>query len=412
MYRISAVLLGFLVAVPFAPALAAAPVKATQDVPGMRFSIAPSDLPAPYATPAEAVSAERIGRPDAAVLRLPPGFHANLFAAGLDSPRWLAVAPNGDVFLSEPRSGKVTLLRDADGDGKAEKIVTFASGFARPHGLAFHDGALYVSDTRAVWRVQYKSGALRGGETTRITKDGIGGSGNHWATNIAFSPKGQLFVAIGSAGNVDEEALPRASVQLVTAGGKLETFASGLRNPVGIAFYPGTDDLYTVVNERDGLGDDLPPDYLTRIRKGDFFGWPYAYIGPHPDPDYGKKRPDLVKATKTPDVLFQAHSAPLGLVFYTGTKFPVEYRGNAFVSLHGSWNKHQPTGYKIVRVKFRDSRPENAYENFATGFRAGTSAPARVYGRPVGLAIAKDGSLLIADDTGKAVWRISYEGKK
>jgi glucose/arabinose dehydrogenase len=178
-----------------------------------------------------------------------------------------------------------------------------------------------------------------------------------------------------------------------------------------MAFYPGTDDLYVTVNERDGLGDSLPPDYLTRIRQGEFFGWPYAYTGPHPDPDYGAKRPDLVAKTKTPDVLFEAHSAPLGLVFYDASQFPPEYRGDAFVALHGSWNSSRPTGYKIVRVRFHNGRPENGYEDFLTGFWDGSTSPASVWGRPVGLAVARDGSLLIADDTGGVVWRVSYVGK-
>jgi glucose/arabinose dehydrogenase len=200
-------------------------------------------------------------------------------------------------------------------------------------------------------------------------------------------------------------------VQKIAPDGSHIVFASGLRNPVGMAFYPGSDDLYVTVNERDGLGDSLPPDYLTRIRQGEFFGWPYAYIGPHPDPDYGRKRPDLVARTKSPDVLFEAHSAPLGLVFYEGNQFPAEYRGNAFVALHGSWNSSRPTGYKVVRIKFQNGRPENVYEDFLTGFWDGSTSPAQVLGRPVGLAVARDGSLLIADDTGGVVWRVSYAGK-
>jgi glucose/arabinose dehydrogenase len=177
------------------------------------------------------------------------------------------------------------------------------------------------------------------------------------------------------------------------------------------AVYPGTDNLFVTVNERDMLGDSLVPDYMTQIRQGDFFGWPYAYIGPHPDPDFGAKRPDLVKKTKVPDVLFASHSAALGLVFYEGAQFPAEYKGSAFVALHGSWNRGNPTGYKVVRVKFANDKSENAYENFATGFWDGSSVPAKVWGRPAGLAVTKDGSLLIADDVGKTVWRVRYKGK-
>jgi len=199
-------------------------------------------------------------------------------------------------------------------------------------------------------------------------------------------------------------------VQKVTADGHLQTFAAGLRNPVGIAFYPGTNDLYVTVNERDGLGDGLVPDYFTRIRQGDFFGWPYAYIGRHPDPDYGAKRPDLVAKTKVPDVLFQSHSAPLGLVFYEGDQFPADYKGDAFVALHGSWNAAAPTGYKVVRIKFANGRPIGGYEDFLTGFWNGSTSPAQVWGRPAGLLVAKDGSLLVADDDGKTIWRVRYVG--
>jgi len=200
-------------------------------------------------------------------------------------------------------------------------------------------------------------------------------------------------------------------VNTVNADGTLSQFATGIRNPVGIAFYPGTDELWVSVNERDGLGDGLVPDYLTHVEKGAFYGWPYAYIGAHPDPVYGPKRPDLVAKTKTPDLLFQSHSAPLGIVFYEGDQFPAEYRGDAFVSLHGSWNSSKPTGYKVVRVHFANGKPAGGYDNFVTGFRLDDSNPAQVWGRPAGLAIARDGSLLIADDAGKAVWKVSYIGK-
>jgi glucose/arabinose dehydrogenase len=186
------------------------------------------------------------------------------------------------------------------------------------------------------------------------------------------------------------------------------TFAAGLRNPVGIAFYPGTTELYVVVNERDGLGDGLVPDYLTRLAPGGFYGWPHAYLGANPDPDFGPRRPDLVAATLVPDVLFQSHSAPLGLVFYDARQFPQSYRGDAFVALHGSWNAAQPTGYKVVRVPFKNGRPIGGYENFATGFWARGKTSARVWGRPAGLAVAADGSLLIADDVGQVVWRVRY----
>jgi glucose/arabinose dehydrogenase len=378
------------------------------DVPGTHFDIEPSALVAPHATPPAGNDPVVVPRPAGAFPQVPAGFSVSLFASGLGKPRWLAIAPNGDVFVSESDFGKITVL--AERAGHLRK-ATFAEGFAQPHGLAFHDGALYAADTTAVWRLAYKDGALKAGKKTRITTDSFGIPGGHFTRDIAFGPDGKLYLAIGSRDNMGENPLPRASVQSVSADGKLTTFANGLRNPIGIAFYPGTNDLWVTVNERDGLGDDLPPDYLAHIQSGDFFGWPYAYLGPHPDPDYGAKRPDIVAKTKTPDLLFQAHSAPLGLVFYEGDQFPAEYKGDAFVAFHGSWNRANPTGYKIVRVKFKDGKPQGGYDNFLTGFRVDDSSPAQVWGRPVGLAVAKDGSLLIADDAGKVIWRVAYTGK-
>lgn len=397
---------------------------------GAHFDIRPESLPQPYATRSASNSPGIIARGPGATLQVPAGFTASIFADGLEHPRWMTVANNGDVFLAESDAGKVTLLRDANGDGKAEFKTTFADGFEQPHGLAFHDNALYVADTRAVWRIPYTDGATKGVSHTAVTTPGaFGGHEDHWTRNIAFDAKGRLFIAIGSSANVTEDPPPRATVQ-VAENGKMRTFASGTRNPVGIAFYPGTDDLYVVVNERDGLGDGLVPDYLTHLVEGGFYGWPYAYIGNHPDPKFGSKRPDLVAKAITPDLLFQSHSAPLGLVFYEGDQFPASYRGDAFVALHGSWNSNVPTGYKIVHVPFRNGRPAGGYDNFAVGFWAqntgnasslgksfsvamglSSAETASVWGRPVGLAIAKDGSLLVADDAGNAVWRIAYTGK-
>jgi glucose/arabinose dehydrogenase len=324
----------------------------------------------------------------------------------------MTVAPNGDVFLAESDSGKVVVLRPSKDGSRAARISTYASGFAQPHGLAIHDGSLYVADTKTLWRLPYADGALRStGKRVHVAATTPAQGVGHFTRDIVFDSKGDLFLTIGSKDNLAEDPLPYASVERVNPNGTLTTFASGLRNPVGIAFYPGTDDLYVTVNERDGLGDRLPPDYLTRIRQGDFFGWPYAYTGPHADPTYGSKRPDLVTKAKTPDVLFEAHSAPLGLVFYEGSQFPAEYKGDAFVALHGSWNSAHPTGYKIVRIHCANGRPENAYTNFVTGWWDGSTSPARVWGRPVGLVVAKDGSLLIADDKDNTVWRVSYKGK-
>jgi glucose/arabinose dehydrogenase len=384
--------------------LALAPAYAA-DAPGQHFEILPSSLPPPHASPAVDNSSSVVPRPANAIPQAPPGFTVSLFASGLTHPRFLAVAPNGDVFLAEPDAGKITAFAP-DGSHR----TTFASGLNKPHGIAFHDGALYVADMTAVYKFSYKDGQRKAGAKTRISKDPIP-EGGHFTRDIAFGPDGKLYLGIGSNGNVAENPLPRAAVSIVEPNGSFSTFTTGLRNPVGLAFYPGTNDLWVTVNERDGLGDDLPPDYFTHIAQGEFFGWPYAYIGPHPDPDFGSKKPEMVGKTKTPDLLFQAHSAPLGLLFYEGSQFPADYKGDAFVALHGSWNSAKPTGYKVVRIKFKDGKPVGGYDNFLTGFHVGETSPAQVWGRPVGLATAKDGSLLVTDDAGKAIWRVAYTGK-
>jgi len=262
--------------------------------------------------------------------------------------------------------------------------------------------------------VPYKLGDTEGGARVPVTRPGmIGRTGNHWTRDIAFAPDGKsFFVAIGSVENVDEEPAPQASVeQFSVDGAPLGTWASGLRNPVGIEFNPGTDDLYVTVNERDTYGNNLVPDYLTKLDKGDFLGWPYAYIGPHPDPEFGAESPGMVQRTKMPDLLFEAHSAPLGLAFYDKTAFPAEYRGGAFVALHGSWNREPPDGYEVVYVPFTDGKPEGDYITFASGFWKSGKSRAEVWGRPAGLAVAADGSLLIADDTADVIWRVSYVGQ-
>ena len=395
-----------------AGALFALPALAVDQPPGRIIHIRAQDLPAPHATPSVANSPDRIPRPEGGTLRVPKGFSVNIFAENLSHARWMTVAANGDVFLAESSAGKITLLRDGDGDGRAELVTTFAKGFSEPHGLALARGYLYVADTRRVWRIPYRPGQRRaqGGAEPVTPRGALGSGGGHWTRNIAFSPEGEFFyVAIGSASNIAEEPEVRASVQEFAADGSGQrTFASGLRNPVGIAFYPGTNDLYVVVNERDGLGDELVPDYLTRVRRGGFYGWPYSYVGSHPQPGYAHRRPELVKRAIVPDVLFRSHSAPLGLVFYDAERFPREYKGDAFVALHGSWNADVPRGYMVVRVPFAGGRPKGHYEIFASGFWAKGEGTAAVWGRPAGLAVAIDGSLLVADDVGDVVWRISY----
>jgi glucose/arabinose dehydrogenase len=368
------------------------------DRPGETFSVDPANLPRPFATPPADNGGNMIARPNGSVPQVPPGFAVDPYVTGLSNPRFMALGPDG-VFVAESRADKITLIRG----GHAEP---FLSGFHYPHGLAVRGGALYVGDLDAVWRVDLKTK-----QRARITRDSFGTRTYHITRDIAFDRQGTLYVAIGSANNVAEEKPPQATIQKVSPDGHMRTFAAGLRNPVGLAFHPDTDDLYVTADERDGYGDRVPPDFFSAAKEGDFFGWPYAYAGPHPDPQFGGKRPDLVKRTKTPDVLFPAHSTALGIVFYTGTQFPPGYRGDAFVALHGSWNTAAPTGYKVVRIRFRHGRPDRGYRNFATGFWSGGTSPPQVWGRPAGLLVDKDGSLLIADDQGRTIWRVRYTGK-
>ncbi|GLQ07914.1 PQQ-dependent sugar dehydrogenase [Sneathiella chinensis] len=406
-------LIGVLVMGMPGPVWASALATRDTDVVGAEIRISPGDLPAPYETPSVANSVRKYKGGAHGTLDLPPGFRVNAFRDDLDHARWLEVLENGDVLLAEPRRGAIRLLRDADGDGQAEIKETFLANLDRPHGMAVVGDWLYIGEATQVRRVPLKLGDMvpAGPVETVTPKGSLGDGRGHWTRNLAFNrAENALYISVGSRGNVAEEPLPRASIQrLGLASGNMTTFAEGLRNPVGIAFYPGTGDLYTVVNERDGFGDELVPDFLTHVRQGAFYGWPYAYIGANPDPDYGDRSPDKVARTVIPDVLFRSHSAPLGLAFGPESGFPEAYRKDAYVALHGSWNAADPRGYKIVRVPFEDGRPSGAYINFAVGFRVGEGSPPKAWGRPAGLAFGRDGALLVADDVSQTIWRISYD---
>ncbi len=398
---------------------AAAPLSAEPpaDQPGQRFHVKPADLPEPFLTPSASNGSNIVARRPGQMPVAPPGFTVTVFAEKLSHARWMAVAPSGEVFLAQPRVDTVTLLIDTDGDGVADEKSVYADGFDAPHGLALRDKFLYIADLQGVWRVPFEPGQKKAGtEPERITPAGaFGDPGGHWTRNIVFAPDGRHFyVAIGSEGNIAEEPLPRATIKRFDAdGANGRVFASGLRNAVGIAFHPQTGDLFTVVNERDGMGDGLVPDYLTQVREDGFYGWPYAYIGPNPMPGYANLRPDLITQTITPDVLFQSHSAPIGMAFANSEQFPPDWRDDAFVAFQGSWNSAVPTGYKVVRVPFENGRPLGWYENFVTGFwidsKQGWSGAhqAQVIGRPAGLALWNDGSLLIADAASNTIWRVS-----
>ena len=405
------------------PALPAAVATEALTPTPLRVSLA--DLPAPFATASARRGADVVEIPDAPVLRVPPGFAVQVFADGLDSPRWLALAPDGAVLLVESRENRVKRLRDRDGDGVAEAVevvATEANGLDLPMGLAFADGALFVGNTSDVRRYAYAATGPLVGEGAVVTDLPGRGYNQHWTRNVVASPDGDsLYVTVGSESNVSPEALPRASVfRMAPDGSGRETVSYGLRNPVGLAAHPATGVFYTTVNERDGLGDDLVPDYLTAIgagRDGEprFYGWPYAYLAPgNLDPrrtgdDGASERPALAARTATPDVLFQAHTAALGLQFYDRAAFPERYRGGAFVAMRGSWNRSEGVGYKVVHVPFEGGRPLGHYEDFLTGFLLDPAGPT-TFGRPVGLLVLPDGSLLVTEEANGRVYRVSYTG--
>lgn len=420
-----------------APSAAFDPATLPDQEIGRKFMVKAEDLPPPKTGPVVASRSLVVPFQDQK-LRTPEGFTATAFAVGLEHPRRLLVLPNGDVIVAEQSKGYLTQLRDDDGDGKADWIQRHAEGFNGPYGLAWRDGFVLVADQDGIWQVPHRLGALRpgmGGQIVKaadvppderkpttavvgermITKKGVFGIvQGHANRHLAIDPKtGALFVGVGSSGNIGVEPEVKASIQRFDADGSNQsTFASGLRNPTTLAFNPSTGDLYTAVQERDGLGDRLVPDFMTRVQQGAFYGWPHAYIGQHPQPGFAQLRPDKVKASVQPDLLFEAHSSAMDIVFYEGEQFPAEYKGDAFVALKGSWNRSEPTGYKVVRVPFKDGKPQGYYQNFVTGFWVSGQHRAEVWGRPAALALTKDGALLIADDTGGTIWRIAYHGPK
>lgn len=383
-----------------------------------RYQVKIENLPKPYQTESASRSSSLVPQPKNAELKMPNGFRINQFAENFSQPRVMALAPNGDVFVADSSADKIIVLRDKNKDGKSDERFTFADGLNQPFGMAFQNGFLYVANTDNVVRFVYQSGQTKAAaEPEKIIDLPIEGYNQHWTRNITFSPDGsKLYVSVGSQSNADIEPTGRAAISEYDADGKNgRIYASGLRNPVGIAFNPTTKVLYTTVNERDGLGDDLVPDYLTSVKENGFYGFPYSYLGQNIDPRRAKDIkgdvPNMVKNSIMPEVLFESHSAALGLLFYNGKAFPAEYQGDAFVAMHGSWNRQKLTGYKIVRVRFKDGKPlENAYEDFVSGWLPDENSN-KVWGRPVGLLIAADGSLLITDDGAKKIWRVSHVNK-
>lgn len=389
------------------------------------------DLPRPFASRSAVKSPQVVAIPAQPVLQVPAGFQVNVFAENLKAPRWLALTPSGDVLVTETRENRIQLLQDTNQDGIANHRQRFAgpeNGLDIPFGMAFTSNTFFLGNTASVLRFSYKRGQTRlMGKGETIAQLPGGGYNQHWTRNVVISPdQKKLFVSIGSRSNNDVEALPRASIQVMDLpsstdpkrwGGKLKLFAHGLRNPVGLAFHPQTQALYATVNERDGLGDDLVPDYFTRVVPGGFYGWPFAYLSAkNLDPQHlerGKSRnPALVAQTLTPDVLFQAHSAALGLTFYQGKTFPPRYRNGAFVAFRGSWNRNQGTGYKLVFIPFNaKGEPQGYYEDFLKGFLVSSAGPT-TWGRPVGLLSLPDGSLLFTEEANNRIYRVQYVGSK
>lgn len=389
----------------------------------IRISI--DELPKPYASESANQHPQVIPAPQDAALNAPAGFKVNVFAE-IPQARWLAITPAGELLCVSSRTNTIYRLPDENGDGVADEKVVFASeadGLNLPFGMAFLEEGFYVGNTNGVIRFDYQQGQPKvQGPPKPITDLPGQGYNQHWTRNVIPNPEGGLFVSVGSKSNADIEEPPRASVLTVSAdGSEKEIYASGLRNPVGLAVHPETKQLYATVNERDGLGNELVPDYLTVVKQGAFYGWPYTYLKPSLlDPRHVKNgksvRPELAAKTTTPDVLFESHSAALGLTFYTvdgnaNSRFPDRYRQGAYVAFRGSWNRDRGTGYKIVFVPFNDEgRPDGGYEDFVTGFLTDPSGPT-TFGRPVGVAVLPDGSLVFTEEGNGRVYRVSYDGK-
>ena len=338
-------------------------------------------------------------------LTLPQGFRIDEFAAGFGSTRFMAIDPAGTLLVSTPNQGRVVALPDRNRDGRADSVVAVLDGLDLPHGLAFKDGLLYVAEKGRVKRFRYDPATLKASDAAVVVPT-LPPGGGHWTRTIAFGPDGRLYVSVGSSCNVCRERDPRraAITRYHADGSGEERFATGLRNAVGLAFHPGTGELWATVNERDWRGDDLPPDYITEVKEGGFYGWPDCFaVGGRAVADRGANGSDeRCRQMTLPTIEIQGHSAPLGLAFYTGSEFPPGYRGSLFVAYHGSWNRSVPTGYKVVRVPFKDGRPSGPVEDFATGWLQAGS----VRGRPVGLQMGADGALYLStDDT---IYRISY----
>ena len=393
--------------------------------PGTIRKITVADLPEPYRTSSSDNRPHLVPRPADAWPQAMPGFTVTEYAAGLANPRLVRTAPNGDLFVAESEPGRIRVLRGLSAAGKAKTVAVFATGLSQPFGIAFYPPGpnpqyVYVGNTGSVVRFPYRNGDLqaRGGAETVVPDIPSGGrltGGGHWTRDVAFSRDGsKMFVSVGSHSNDDDsdnnpQEFHRADIlQFNPDGSGGRVYAWGIRNAVGIAVNPATGELWASVNERDGLGDNLVPDYITHVAEGGFYGWPWFYMGGHRDPRQPGKHPELQSKVMVPDVLLQPHNASLELTFYDGRQFPSEYQGDAFAAEHGSWNKSVRTGYEVIRVPMKDGHATGEYQDFLTGF---VTPQGDVWGRPVGVALAADGSLMVTDDGSNSVWRVAYRAK-
>ena len=392
--------------------------------PGVVRKIALQDLPAPFATQSVDNGPHLVPKPKDAWPKTLPGFKVTEYATGLDRPREIRRAPNGDLFVAESEANRIKVLRGMDANGKAQTVEVFAGDLKQPFGIAFYPPGpnpqfVYIGNTDSVIRFPYQNGDLKArGPQQVIVPDIPGGGrlrgGGHWTRDLAFTPDGKkMFVSVGSHSNVDDsdthpEEFHRADIlEFNPDGSGIRVYAYGIRNPVGIAINPTTGELWASVNERDGLGDNLVPDYITHVQEGGFYGWPWFYMGGHQDPRLEGKHPELKSKVITPDVLLQPHNASLEMTFYEGKQFPAEYKGDIFAAEHGSWNKSVRTGYEVICVPLKNGHANGEYEDFLTGF---VTAGGEVWGRPVGVAVAQDGSLIVTDDGSSTVWRVSADG--
>jgi glucose/arabinose dehydrogenase len=395
-----------------------------KEKPGVTRKLTVADLPAPYATKGVDNGADMVKRPEGAIPQAPEGFKVSLYYTGLNQPRLIRKAPNGDLFVALSYENKVMVFRGVDSEGKAKEVSTFADNLSQPFGIAFYPAGpnpkwIYIGNTDAVVRFPYKNGDLKATGPVQKLADLPGGGklrgGGHWTRDVVFSKDGKkMFVSVGSHSNVDDpdthpEEFHRADVLEFTPQGKfIKVYAYGIRNCVGEAINPVTGQLWCSTNERDMLGDNLVPDYITHIEDGGFYGWPWFYMGGTQDPRLPGKHPELQAKVLTPDVLLQPHFASLEMTFYEGSQFPADYKGDAFAAEHGSWNKAQRAGYEVIRVPMKDGKATGAYQDFLTGF---TTEDGHVWGRPVGVAVADDGSLFVTDDGSGSIWHVSYTGK-